>query len=330
MMPSAPTTRKKLDTNAFHPDHRLDFWKEIVCKVYVELDCVSDVNDFSGSIDVHENNSITYSCMRARSQRVDRSMRSIRQGRGDYFVVALARSGINTIVQDDREATIATNAFSIYDTTRPYSLYFPEDFEQVILKIPRRLLLERTGPLTDLCAICFDARTPLSKLTFDFTSNIAAILDKADPETARNLLLQAVDLLSMDIGERLYDRGRVDTNYKSALRFRMKAIIRSNIRDPDLDVNRVAASMSVSPRYIRALLAEEGTSFGRYILSERLDRCRADLGMRSRSHQRISDIAYNWGFKDCAYFSRKFRERFGISPRDQRQIAANAMIKSMP
>jgi AraC-like DNA-binding protein len=43
----------------------------------------------------------------------------------------------------------------------------------------------------------------------------------------------------------------------------------------------------------------------------------ADPAERDRS---VSEIAYHWGFNDAAHFSRTFKARFGMSPRDARSV----------
>lgn len=266
--------------------------------------------------------------MKASGQLVSRDANKIRLSDGDYIVFALAKSGLNTISQDGHDATIRPNEFAIYDTTRPFKLHFPMDFEQVIIKIPRKMLIERVGPARELMAFAFNAKRSLSKLVFDFALNIQPVLEKSDPATVQNLLVQAVDLLSMDIGERLYDCNRSDTQHKSALRYRLKSFIRSHLRNPDLSLVLAATSLSITPRYINALLAEEGTSFGRHLLSERLDKCRADLCDKSKFQQQISDIAYNWGFKDSAHFSRAFKAKFGLTPRECRHISMMRIVEN--
>jgi len=41
-------------------------------------------------------------------------------------------------------------------------------------------------------------------------------------------------------------------------------------------------------------------------------------GLLANTHQTITDIALSVGFSDSNYFSRKFRQHFGVSPRDYR------------
>jgi AraC-like DNA-binding protein len=74
----------------------------------------------------------------------------------------------------------------------------------------------------------------------------------------------------------------------------------------------------MSSRHVNNLLAAQDQSFGRYVLARRLDQCRRNLADRSLSHRQISEIAFAWGFNDQSHFSRAFKERFGLSPRDYR------------
>jgi AraC-like DNA-binding protein len=59
----------------------------------------------------------------------------------------------------------------------------------------------------------------------------------------------------------------------------------------------------------------------RYVWNRRLDRCRDDLKKPCASAQRVADIAFRWGFSDLSHFSRAFKARFGMSPRDCRGAA---------
>ncbi len=48
----------------------------------------------------------------------------------------------------------------------------------------------------------------------------------------------------------------------------------------------------------------------------RLEACRTQLSRERNRRESISEIAYRWGFSDQAQFSRHFKARFGITPRD--------------
>ena len=108
------------------------------------------------------------------------------------------------------------------------------------------------------------------------------------------------------------------STHRSALLYRLKAFIRAHLAVPDLSPAQTAAALGISPRYLNDLLADEKTSFQRYLLAERLAQCRRDLVSPVLAHRHISEIAFAWGFNDLSHFGRVFREHFGMSPRDFR------------
>lgn len=123
----------------------------------------------------------------------------------------------------------------------------------------------------------------------------------------------------MSLSERLGNHSLPSSTHRSALLYRLKAHIRSNLADPDLSLPETAAALGISPRYVNDLLADEDTSFQRHVLAERLAQCRRDLASPVLAHRHISEIAFAWGFNDLSHFGRVFREHFGMSPRDFRQ-----------
>jgi acetamidase/formamidase len=68
-------------------------------------------------------------------------------------------------------------------------------------------------------------------------------------------------------------------------------------------------------------LSLTGQGFSTYVRDRRLDRAKADLASPLHQQLSITDICLRWGFNDIAYFSRSFRERFAMSPREHRKAA---------
>ena len=67
------------------------------------------------------------------------------------------------------------------------------------------------------------------------------------------------------------------------------------------------------------LFASSGTTVSRFILDKRLELCREALENSALSDYNITQIAFSYGFNDAAHFSRKFKERYGASPKDYRE-----------
>jgi len=105
----------------------------------------------------------------------------------------------------------------------------------------------------------------------------------------------------------------------SALLYRLKNHILTHLADPELSLPRAAAATGISPRYASDLMAAEQTSFRGYVQTQRLERCKRDLADPAYQARHIGEIAFAWGFNDLAHFSRIFKQRFGVSPREWRE-----------
>jgi AraC-like DNA-binding protein len=106
---------------------------------------------------------------------------------------------------------------------------------------------------------------------------------------------------------------------RSILLLRIKDFVEQNLGDPSMNAAMVASGVGLSPRYINDIFKDEDTSLMRYVWTRRLEHCRKDLLSQTSAGQRVSDIAFRWGFNDLSHFSRTFKDNFGTSPRDFRQ-----------
>ena len=75
--------------------------------------------------------------------------------------------------------------------------------------------------------------------------------------------------------------------------------------------------MGITVSYLHKIFLQNNTTMMQYVLAERLELCRRDIAKADRSGG-ISQVAYGWGFNDASHFSRSFRKRFGVSPREYR------------
>ncbi len=99
--------------------------------------------------------------------------------------------------------------------------------------------------------------------------------------------------------------------------------IETLLAEPDLTLGQVAAADGVSPRTLQKLFESAGYSFSNYLRTRRLERCRLDLTSPICASLSISDICFRWGFNGSAHFSRAFKERYGVSPREYRRASAS-------
>ncbi len=100
--------------------------------------------------------------------------------------------------------------------------------------------------------------------------------------------------------------------------------IETMLADPELTLDKVAEADGISPRSLQKLFAQAGQNFSTYLRLRRLERCRLDLTSPMFASLSISEICFRWGFNGSAHFSRAFKDRYGVSPRDYRKGQAAA------
>jgi AraC-like DNA-binding protein len=312
----------RLDTHDFAPGRRLAAWQDIVCDVYVQLDCASDRrSDFRGAITRTSLGSIACTTVSSIRQTVDRTPARIRRSAEEFVLISVGRSGVGQVIQDGREAVIGPGHFALYDTTRPYRLRFDGDFDQIVYQIPREAAVRKLGSVERLTAVAFAGDAAVERLAFNFLADVARSADGLSPFAAERTAEQMLDLVAVAAAERCVGPADASTSHRAVLLLRLKSFIESRLGDGDLTLAKASAAFGLSPRYVNDLLAEDGTSFQRHVLARRLEHCRRQLAAREFAGRSVSEIAWSWGFSDLSHFSRAFKERFGLSPRAWRNAS---------
>ena len=89
--------------------------------------------------------------------------------------------------------------------------------------------------------------------------------------------------------------------------------IRENFAS-DITLSALAKKFSVSPEHFSRIFKKEtGLGFSKYLNSLRLQY--AEQLLKTSGGQNITQVAESCGFEDSNYFSKKFKEVYGISPK---------------
>ncbi|VVE90466.1 helix-turn-helix domain-containing protein [Pandoraea bronchicola] len=87
-----------------------------------------------------------------------------------------------------------------------------------------------------------------------------------------------------------------------------------------LSPEQISAAMGLSRSSLYRLFQADG-GVQAYIQARKLDRCFDELLLSTGNRITIIEIAYRYGFSSESVFSRAFRRRFGVSPREVRASA---------
>ena len=104
---------------------------------------------------------------------------------------------------------------------------------------------------------------------------------------------------------------------KNDLLYRVKAFLRSNLSLPECDLQKFADAENIGHEAFRKRFKKmTGFSPKQYFLLLKINRSKELL---IRQDERIKNIAGNLGFDDPYYFSRLFRKKEGVSPKEYRR-----------
>ncbi|WJR78114.1 acetamidase/formamidase family protein [Bradyrhizobium sp. NP1] len=226
--------------------------------------------------------------------------------------------GRGSIIAGQRSCEFADSDVSVCDLQAPWRMALREDFEIVLLELPRERLLGRLGynrlrlpVVLGSTVAAAAARQVMRTLAGNF-----GILEKADLATAEVAVTElAAGAL---LGESQVDAEALTQVQAGHLR-RIDAAIEAQLGNPGLTLADVARQEGLSPRYLQRLFERHHTTFSAYLRERRLARCCSDLIDPKYADQSIAAISYRWGFADQAHFSRMFSATYGTSPREFRK-----------
>jgi AraC family transcriptional regulator, positive regulator of tynA and feaB len=94
----------------------------------------------------------------------------------------------------------------------------------------------------------------------------------------------------------------------------IKAVARQHLTESGFGIEQLAGLLKCSVRTVQSRFAAEETTFGHWLLAERLELARHRLTFSDFPARSIESIAYVCGFRDPAHFHRAFKRRFGLPP----------------
>jgi len=240
----------------------------------------------------------------------------LKGGEPDLLAVSVKLTGTATITQPDTRSLRGGDLFAT-DLWRPFeflddgggntAFYIPLDR----LRLPRDYAA-RAGQAIHTSPLAGQLRRHLEILFRDADaisqSPAASMVGQATADLVRAALVSAVE----------DDEPFRADDWDQGLTTVVKSYISQHLTDPDLGAERIARAMFISVRQVYKLWETEPRPLGQWILERRLDAARHDLTSPRGRNQTIAAVARRWGFTDSTHFSRRFRQAYGMSPREWR------------
>ena len=298
---------------------QLSYWREVVCATFVQLGVERlqrPAVGFRGEVTAQSLGGLRVATVVSEPHAVFRSAEMIRWSPEDDFLVNLAIRGRAVVAQDGREAVLRPGDFTVYDSARPYRIHCPDPFRLLVLKIPRGLFASHCQLPPGATAAAVQGDRGVGALFSSLLRSLPAHTPGLPPEVVGQVGVNVLELLGTVLSDLASDvRPALP---REAQLLRARRYITDHLSDPGLSPATVAEALGLSVRYLHLLFQTESTSPFRWILERRLElaaRLLADPRQASRS---ITNIAFAVGFKDASHFTRVFKHRYAVGPRDYR------------
>jgi AraC family transcriptional activator of tynA and feaB len=318
--------QKIFSTDGLHPRDRFDCWHEVACKqICGHLSEPDSAATFEAELFARQLADLKLFKFRNAPMAVSRTHVQIAQADTDDIFICRPLAGRLVLEQQGREAMMEAGDFCLLDPLMPYSGRFDGKSKLFIVAVARRSLEARVGSVSAMSLLQL-GESAMGELTSSYLALLPKCATTAEPHRAAMFQEQVLDLLAESLAEIKDDGKPTLSSPRAVSEAKLRAVVGQNLCNPAFSPSMAARLGGISVRYANALLAEKGTSLYRFILSQRLDRCRRALQDPTQARRTVTEIALSWGFTDLPYFSRSFKAAFGLSPRDYRAAAIAAAL----
>lgn len=296
-----------------HGATRFEFWRDAVCSGVVESELtVESPPTFAGTMFSQtraEARLVNFSCSR---HGIRRSTAQAARHGSDRLMLSLQCEGRAVLSQNGDTQCINPGDFGLLNAGTAFDIAFPETTGRRLILLPRHFFGSRAPVLKRLdkpARIPGDAYVaPLLTQTIRMLTDTRTPLDD---RTVSTLLTTTVDMIGLHFADA---NALVPTRAPTELTFdSLKRHIDMVITDPELSPASAASACRVSVRTLHRLFARHAqVSFDNYVMEARL-RIAFDTLTAARART-VSEAAFACGFNNLSHFTRRFSERFELSP----------------
>jgi AraC-like DNA-binding protein len=311
-----------LDTTGVAPGDRVDAFRAAFDQASVpcRVEQLEPVERIHARMNLWQYGAANLFTADASGFRLVRTPRHVRMDAPPVVAVAVQTSGIGRFAQFGEEQLVGQTELMLSDLTAPYSFDWTGDGGSRAFQVPYELLclpedlVRRAAPRL--------TASPLHDLVRDHLRSLAASAGALAGSAAAGAVgMATVELVRALLVSAAGDDGlRRDVRHETLLS-RVRAYVPRHLSDTELTPASVARAHNVSVRQLYTLFADAGVSLEQWIIGQRLEVARAQLGSAAGRHRSIAATARACGFRDASHFSRRFRGAFGVTPREWQELA---------
>jgi AraC-like DNA-binding protein len=309
--------RLTLSTDDVPEAERFPYWRDAVSKGYVGVAAERNTDQetpFHGKSVAWIGESVARIRCRYDGHRIVRRPSDIaRVGHEDCIFIYREAGQGTRFEHGGREFVTVPGDLTIADPTVPFSAEPRSGYDHELWFFPRRLIEPHLSASQRPRWLVHRDSSGVGGLVKAYLDAFGAQLDTLDDSWAGVVADNFCRLLAVVCGAAAGEHGDAIRVGRLA---DAKLYVDQHLSNPRLSPEKAARALKISVRRLHHLFEPSGTTFTQYLLSRRLEECRAALVNGDRP---VTDIALAWGFNSLATFNRTFRRAFGVAPSELRR-----------
>lgn len=306
----------------FDPSDQFDAWESALNDSHLPWAIGSRTGErFSGALRLKNFGDLRVVSCECEPFGGSRSARQIGAGDGEFFGALLLLAGEERVRHLGQEMVLGPRSLMIWDSTKPIDFAIASNIKKVTVFVPQDSVSSGLRSFLRHRAEVVDCHHGAPAVMASLLEGLGGELETIDHRAGSSAVDLTVELIASTL------EASENPNLTKAQRdlvMDIEAYILDNLADTELTPEAIARHFFVSTRYLHLLFARSDRTVCRFILENRLDRARGELARMAARGESITRIARRYGFDDPAHFSRLFKQRFGVAPRDFR----NEMTRS--
>ncbi len=304
-------------TDSARVSNRIDYWREAICQAIFELDFQASSTLLDAHLQRYEVGTVKLSEVSiSTAHEVVRSRTAASRGDSPLFNLNYIRRGRWTVEHYGRRVELQAGELILLDSRQPYRVTATSGTDHICAHLPIDWLRCWIPDPEEAIARPISLGTPWRAALASSLDDAAAIASNT-PGATDLCAQQIAGALALALGP----ARSMNTSHTRLIMLRILRTIGAMFFNHDLDAAKVAAALSISPRYLHKILAGESTTYERELMRIRLQHARAMLADQRFAGLCVSEIGYRAGFKDPSHFSRRFKADFGMSPGESRELS---------
>lgn len=290
-------------------------WRDDIRSICGRFDATApgNLDGFFGRIARHNLVDLEFAEVSTNAASLRKTPGDLRAEDARYYFLIYQHSGSAVLAQRGREAMLHPGDTVLIDSRYASEFRYLGGMRHVSFHLPCDELDRRLRSGGARVCQTLGGADPLGGILGQFIRQISAkhaLFDVHEGGAMKEALMALIAPLAEDrerLGGSVRDYARVLSH------------VDAHLMD-ELSAEGIGRALGLSVRSLYRLFEERDKSLSETIREARLRRCAQQLRAASHSHESLTDIAFRWGFKDSAHFSRAFKQHFGMTPRDYRRL----------